>query len=59
MVPFCCYCNYYATVGHISMRIFNFLALSMITAPHNVPTPDISKIHFPIALLNVRELELN
>ena len=41
------------------MWIFIFLALSVITAPHNVPTPDISKIHLPIVSLNVRELELN
>ena len=57
MVPFCCSCNY-ATVGHIGIRIFNFVVLSVITAPHNVPTPHISKTHLPIVLLNVRELEL-
>ena len=40
------------------MRIFNFVILTMITAPDNVPTPHISKIHLPIVSLNVRELEL-
>ena len=58
MVPFCRYCNY-ATVGHTGMRIFNIVILSVITAPHNVPTPHISKIHLPNVSLNVRELELN
>ena len=58
MALFCCCCNY-ATVGHISMRISNFVALSVITAPHNVPTPHISKIRLPTVALNVRELELN
>ena len=41
------------------MRIFNFVILSVITAPHNVPTPHINKTHLPIVLLNVLELELN
>ena len=41
------------------MRIFNFVALSVTTAPYNVPTPHISKIHLPIVSLNVREIELN
>ena len=41
------------------MRIFNFVILSVITAPHNVLTPHISKTHLPIVSLNVRELELN
>ena len=41
------------------MRIFNFAFLSVATAPHNVPTPYISKTHLPILSLNVRELELN
>ena len=58
MIPFCCCCNY-ATVGHIGMRIFNFAVLSVITAPHNVPTLHISKTHFPNISLNVRELVLN
>ena len=53
------WCCSYATVGHINMRIFNFVILSVITAPHNVPTPHINKTHLPIVLLNVRELELN
>ena len=58
MVPICRYCNY-ATVGHTGMRIFNFVILSVITAPPNVPTPHISKIHLPNVSLNVHELELN
>ena len=41
------------------MRIFNFVILSVITAPHNVTTPHIRKIHLPNVSLNVRELELN
>ena len=57
MIPFCCCCNY-ATVGHIGMRIFNFAVLSVITAPHNVLTPHISKTNLPIVLLNVREVKL-
>ena len=40
------------------MRIFNFVVLTVITIPENVPTPHISKIHLPIVSLNVRELEL-
>ena len=47
MVLFCCYCNS-TTVGHIGIRIFYFVVLSVITAPHNAPTPYISK---PICLL--------
>ena len=58
MVPFCSCCNY-ATIRHIGMRIFNFVVLSVTTAPHNVPTPHISKTHLPIVSLNIRELELN
>ena len=58
MVLFCCSCNY-ATVGHIDMRIFNFVVLSLITAPHNAPTTHISNIHLLIVSINVRELELN
>ena len=41
------------------MRIFNFVVLSVITAPHNVLTPHISKIRLPIVSLNVSEAELN
>ena len=58
MVPFCCCCDY-VTVGHIGMRIFNFVVLSGITAPRNVPTPYISKTNLPIVSLNVRKFELN
>ena len=58
MVPFCCCCNY-ATVGYIGTRIFNFVVLPVITAPDNAPTPHISKSHWPIVSLNVRELEMN
>ena len=41
------------------MQLFNFVVLSVITAPHNVPTPHISKTHLPNVSLNVREHELN
>ena len=41
------------------MRILSSVVLSVITAPHNIPTPHISEIHLPIGSLNVRELELN
>ena len=58
MVPFCRCCNY-ATVGYICIRIFNFVALTVITAPHNASTPHISKSHWPIVSLNARELEMN
>ena len=58
MVLSCCCCNY-ATVGHIGMRIFNFVVLSVITAPRNVLTPRISKTHLPIVSLNVRDVKLN
>ena len=58
MVLFCCCCSY-ATVGHIGMRILNFVVLSVITAPHNVLTPHISKTRLPIVSLNVSEAELN
>ena len=58
MVQFCYCCNY-ATVDQIGMRIFNFVALSVITATHNVFTPHISKSHLPIVSLNIREIELN
>ena len=35
------------------MQIFTFIVLSVITAPDNVPTPLISKIHLPIVSLDV------
>ena len=38
------------------MRILNFVVLTVISAPGNVP--HISKIHLPIVSLNVRKLEL-
>ena len=41
------------------MRIFIFVVLSVITAPHNAPTPHISKTHSPTVSLNVRQAELN
>ena len=41
------------------MRIFNFVILSVVTAPYNVPTPHINKTHLPLVLLNVRQLEFN
>ena len=41
------------------MRMFTFVVLSVITAPDNITTPNISKIHLPLVSLNVRELELN
>ena len=41
------------------MRIFNFVVLPLITAPHNAPTTHISNIHLLIVSINVRELELN
>ena len=41
------------------MQIFIFVVLSVITAPGNVSTTHISKIHLPIVSLNVHELELN
>ena len=44
MVPFCCCCNY-VTVRQIGMRIFNFVVLSVITAPRNAPPAHISKTH--------------
>ena len=49
----------YATVGHNGMRTFNSVVLSVITAPHNVPTPHISKTHLPIVSLNVRKVEFD
>ena len=58
MDSLCC-CYNYATVAHISMRIFNSVILSVITDPHNVPTLHFSKTHLPIVSLNARELELN
>ena len=56
MVPFCCCCNY-ATAGHISMQMFDYVVLSLIVTSRNVLTPHISKTHLPIASLNIRELE--
>ena len=56
--PIFCSCNC-ATEDHIGMRIFDFVVLSLITAPHNVLTPHFSKTHLPIVSLNVREVELN
>ena len=41
------------------MLMFNFVVLSVVTAPHNVSNPHISKIHLPIVSLNVREVECN
>ena len=41
------------------MQIFIFVVLSVITAPGNVSTTHISKIHLPIVSLNVHELELS
>ena len=58
MAPFCYCCNY-ATVGHISTQIFNFVVLSVIVAPQNVLAPHKSKTNLPIVSLNLRELELN
>ena len=58
MVLFCCCCNY-AKVGHMGVRIFNFVVLFVITALHNVSRPHISKTHLPIVSPNVRKLELN
>ena len=58
MIPFYCCCNY-AKVGHIGMRIFNFEVLSVITAPHNVSTPHISKTHLSIVSLILRGHKLN
>ena len=40
------------------MQIFNFVVLSVITVPYNVPTSHINKTHLSIASLNVCELEL-
>ena len=56
MVLFCC-CSNYAIVGHISIYIFDFIALSVIIAYHSVLIPH--KTHFPISSLNESELELN
>ena len=36
--------------------IFNFVVLSVITAPHNVLTPHTSETHLTIVSFNVREL---
>ena len=58
MVTLFCCCNT-ATVVHIGMRIFNFVVLSVITAPHNVPIPHINKTHLRVISFNVSELELS
>ena len=58
MVTFCYRCNY-ATEGHIGMQVFNFVVLSVVIAPHNVPLPHINKTHFPVVSRNIRELKLN
>ena len=58
MVQFRCCCNF-ATVGHIGMQIFNFIVSSVIITHHSLLPPRISKTHFPISSLNVRELNLN
>ena len=39
------------------MRIFNFVVLSLITAPHNVPPSYSSKTYLPIVSLKVLEFE--
>ena len=39
------------------MPIFNFVVLSVITAPHNVPASYSSKTYLPIVSLNVLEFE--
>ena len=57
MFPFCC-CYNYAKVGHIVIRIFSFVVLSVITDPHCVSTSHISKPICTIVSLNVSELEL-
>ena len=59
MVPLCCCCYNYETVGHNGMQIFNFLVLSVIIDSHNVVTSHINKTNLPIVSLNVRELKLN
>ena len=41
------------------MRLFNFVVLSVITAPHNAPSPHITKIYLPIVSLNVHDIDLN
>ena len=41
------------------MQIFNSIVLFIIIAHHSFLTLHISKIHVPISLLNVREIELN
>ena len=41
------------------MQVFNFVVLYVITGPHNVLSPHISKTHLPIVSLNVCEHELN
>ena len=56
MAQFSC-CYNYATVGHIGMKIINFVASSVIIAHHNVLTPRISKTHSPNSSFNVWEIE--
>ena len=59
MIPFCCCCNY-AVVGYIGMQIFNFVVVSVITTPHNVPTPHISKticLLFHLLYLNSNRID--
>ena len=59
MASFCCCCNY-ATVGHISIKFYNFLVSSVINAAHHSAlTPHISRTYLPVCLINVGELELN
>ena len=41
------------------MQIFNSIVLFVIIAHHSLLTPHISKNHWPISSLKVRELELN
>ena len=41
------------------MQIFNFIVSSVIITHHSLLPPRISKTHFPISSLNVRELNLN
>ena len=40
-----------ATTCHKGIKIFSFVVLSVIIAPHIVRTPHISKTHMPIVLL--------
>ena len=58
MVLFRRCCNY-RTVGHIDMQIFDFIVLSVIISYLSFLTLHITKTHFSISSLSVRELELN